>query len=88
MTATQLRFVLVATLLLLALAAAGAVLLIKALQRREVAAEGFDQQEADRQRSSTIAKRWLQGYGIVAWILILGLILVGLKIFAGGGAAL
>lgn len=80
-TAMQLQFMLVASLSLLGLAAAGSVLLIKSLERRE-AAMAQPRSEAARARWRVQMRAWRRRYALAAAALAAMLLLFGLLVFS------
>jgi hypothetical protein len=80
-TAMQLQFLLVTTLSLLGLAAAGSVLLIKGLERRE-AALGRPRNAAARAHWRTQMRQWRRRYALAAAGLATILALFGLYVFS------
>ena len=80
-TVPQLQFVDVAVLSLLALLAAGAVLLLKALRRREEAEDAGEGAALERWRAMT--RRWRRRYALSAAALVAVLLMAGLAVFHG-----
>jgi hypothetical protein len=80
-TAMQLQFMLIATLSLLGLAAAGSVLLIKGLERRE-ATLARPHGAAARARWRAQMRSWRRRYALAGAALAAMLLLFGLYVFS------